>query len=306
MAVKTKGAFGWSRCARIENAHAELIVTLEVGPRVLSYKTAGGVNVLWVDEADAGKSGEKAFKGRGGHRLWVAPETDRTYAPDNGAVEFTPREPNAAVFVTPSTDPWRIRKELTVSLGMESSAVMLTHRLTNESKEPVKIASWALTIMTPGGFEIIPQPPLGEHGKEFLPNRVIVPWTYTDFSDPRWTFGRRFFLLRPKAGTGSTKLGFAHRPRWVGWVRNDTLFIKVFEYEDGAVYPDLGCNFETFTKGDFLELESLSPLKALAPGESVSHTEMWHLFSGVKAPDAADEAELDRWLKPFLSLAGIV
>lgn len=306
MSVKNIPAFGWAHCAQIANSQAELLVTLDVGPRVLSYKTPGGENVLWVDEADAGKSGEKGFKGRGGHRLWISPENERTYAPDNDAVQFESRAPNAGVFVTPPVDPWRIRKEVTVSLGTEGSAVMLAHRLTNEGHEPATIASWALTIMRPGGYEIIPQPPLGEHGKEFLPNRVIVPWTYSDFSDPRWKFGQRFFLLTPRAGTLPTKLGFAHRPRWIGWVRNDTLFIKVFEYEDGAVYPDLGCNFETFSEGDFLELESLSPLKTLAPGESVSHTEMWHLFSGVKPPDAADEAALERWLRPFLSLAGIV
>jgi hypothetical protein len=306
MPIKTVPAFGWSRCAQLSNGHAELLVTLEVGPRVLSYRTVGGENVLRVDEADAGKSGEKEFKGRGGHRLWVSPETERTYTPDNGPVDFQAREPNAGVFVTPSSDPWRIRKELSISLGTDNTSVMLAHKLTNESREPVTIASWALTIMTPGGYEIIPQPPLGEHGNEFLPNRVIVPWTYTDFSDPRWKFGRRFFLLTPEVGGPPTKLGFAHRPRWVGWVRGDTLFIKVFEYEDGQMYPDLGCNFETFSKSDFLELESLSPLRKLSPGESVSHTEMWHLFSGVKAPDPSDEAALERWLAPFLSLAGIV
>lgn len=306
MPVRISPAFGWARCARIDNPRAELLVTLDVGPRVLSYKARGGENVLRVNEAEAGKSGEKAFQDRGGHRLWVSPETERSYAPDNEPVTFEVRDANAAHFANPASDPWHIRKELTVSLGTENSAVMLQHRLTNEGRDPVTIASWALTIMAPGGYEIIPQPPLGEHGKEFLANRVIVPWTYTDFSDPRWKFGQRFFLLTPKSDAPPTKLGFAHRPGWVGWLRQDTLFLKIFEFEDGAVYPDFGCNFETFSKGDFLELESLSPLKTLSPGESVGHTETWHLFTGIPAPDPRDEVALERWLSPFLSFTGII
>jgi hypothetical protein len=221
-------------------------------------------------------------------------------------VNFESPGSNTAVFVNLASAPAQIRKELVVSLATEDSAVTLQHRLTNEGRNPVTIASWALTIMAPGGSAVIPQPPLGKHGKEFLPNRVMVPWTYTDLSDSRWKFGQRFFLLTPKDGAPPTKLGLAHRPGWVGWIRQDTLFLKVFAFEEGAPYPDFGCNFETFSQNDFLELESLSPLKTLQPGESVGHTETWRLFTGLSAPDPRDEIALERWLAPFLSRAGIV
>ena len=306
MPVEICPAFGWARCARINNSHAELLVTLDVGPRVLSCKLADGENLLWVDDAEAGKIGEPTYQVRGGHRLWASPETDETYAPDNGPVDFQPLGSAAASFANPASATSPIRKELVISLGTAQSVVTLRHRLTNEGTEPKTIASWALTIMAHGGYEIIPQPPLGEHGKEFLPNRVIVPWTYTDFSDARWKFGKRFFLLTPRSGAPPTKLGFAQRSGWAGWVREKTLFLKVFDFEQDAHYPDFGCNFETFSKSDFLELESLSPLKTLQTGESVGHTETWHLFAGESAPDPADENALDRWLAPFLSQAGIV
>lgn len=306
MPVKISPAFGWARCARIDNSQIELLVTIDVGPRVLTCQTRGGENVLGVNEAEAGKSGERTFQDRGGHRLWVSPETERSYAPDNEPVTLEIRGPNSVRFENPAAEPWRVRKELTVSLPTENSTAILEHRLTNEGEHPVTIASWALTIMAPGGFEIIPQPPLGEHGQEFLPDRVIVPWRYTDFSDSRWKFGRRFFLLTPKTGAPPTKLGLAHRPCWVGWLRRETLFLKTFEFENGALYPDFGCNFETFSKSDFLELESLSPLKTLRPGESVGHTETWHLFTGTSIPDAHDEVALEQWLAPFLSRAGII
>ena len=50
----------------------------------------------------------------------------------------------------------------------------------------------------------------------------------------------------------------------------------------GPHTPDNGCNFETFTNSDMLELESLGPPTTLAPGASVTHREDWYLFDGVK------------------------
>jgi hypothetical protein len=238
--------------------------------------------------------------------MWVAPEGEKTSPPDNAPVQWQFIEPNGVKAASPLADPWRIRREMTVSLATDSPAVMIQHHAKNEGAEPVTIASWGLTIMAPGGWEIMPQPLLGVHGRELLPNRVIVPWTYTDLSDDRWKIGKRFWLLFPKADRPSAKLGFSHRDRWVGWVRGETLFIKTFDYEEGAPYPDLGCNYETFTKGDFLELETLSPLRTLMPGQSVSHTETWHLFGGVRAPDPLDEAALEKWLQPFLAQIGIL
>ena len=53
--------------------------------------------------------------------------------------------------------------------------------------------------MRPEGLEIIPQPPLGEHPRDLLPNRGVVLWAYTDLSDLRLTLGTKFWLLRQAA-----------------------------------------------------------------------------------------------------------
>lgn len=305
MPAEIISALGWRNVARLFNGTAEVLVTLDVGPRILSYKLDGGENLLRVYEEQSGKSGEAEFVVRGGHRIWVSPETDRTYVPDNGPAKSELKQPAGLRAETPADAKWGVKKEMTVSLAGDTSSVMIEHRATNESREPVTIATWGLTIMAPGGWEIIPQPPLGKHGDEFLPNRVIVPWTYTDLSDERWRIGRRFWTLTPKAGAPPTKLGFAHRERWVAYVLGRTLFLKGFDYEDGADYPDLGCNYETFSKGDFIELESLSPLRTLSPGQSVSHTETWHLFGDIQSPDPLDEKALEQWLQPYLVKTGL-
>ena len=59
----------------------------------------------------------------------------------------------------------------------------------------------------------------------------------------------------------------------------------------GRQYPDYGCNLEVFTNPDFLEVETLGPLCALAPGESVSHVERWWLFGSVPP------GEGEKWIR---------
>ena len=92
MPNNTVTAFGWDQCARLANAQTELLVSLDVGPRILSYKTEGSANALGHLPEELGASGEPEFRVRGGHRLWVAPETEISYAPDNGPVNFEFRD----------------------------------------------------------------------------------------------------------------------------------------------------------------------------------------------------------------------
>ena len=294
-----KTAFGgWANCLRVANEHTELIVTLEVGPRIISYHyLPGGKNVLKTNAEELGKSGEDHFVARGGHRIWTAPENELTYRPDNSPVTFSVLPDG--VHLENLAGP--IKKELTVTLAAETSAVTLAHRATNMGTEPVTLATWAITVMEPGGLEIIPRPPLGEHPRDLLPDRVLVLWPYTDTSDDRWRWGREFITLRQTAHSSPTKLGLRHRRGWVGYLMRSALFIKTVAFEDGATYPDFGCNFETFTNAQMLELETLSPLRTLAPGESVGHTEGWQLFGSLPEPGSLKESALAEWLAPFLA-----
>src|SRR5947209_10063172 len=83
---------GWPNCYRISNREVELIVTSDVGPRVIRYGFVGGQNLFKEFADQLGKSGENSWQGRGGHRLWIAPEKlPETYALDNHAVKVATR-----------------------------------------------------------------------------------------------------------------------------------------------------------------------------------------------------------------------
>ncbi len=77
------------------------------------------------------------------------------------------------------------------------------------------------------------------------------------------------------------------------------------EFDEHARYPDLGCNFETFTNEEMLEVEALGPLVDLGPGASTSHTEHWQLFSEVTRPPDGDDDAIADWIAPHLARAGL-
>ncbi len=306
MKIEPTAFGGWANCLRIANEHAELIITLDVGPRVLCYShLPGGKNVLKASAEELGKVGEAEFAARGGHRIWLAPENERTYFPDNSPVTHELLS-NGVRLENPAQAPWQIKKELKITLAAETSEVTLEHRATNAGTEPATLATWGITVMEPGGLEIIPRPPFGEHPRDLLPNSIQVLWPYTDTADDRWRWGREFITLRQTPHSSPTKLGLMHRMKWVGYLTRHALFIKTFGYEEGATYPDFGCNFETFTSAQMLEIETLSPLRTLAPGESVGHTESWRLFGSIPEPHSLKEDALADWLEPFLSKMGLL
>lgn len=291
---------GWRRNLRLFNDSAELIITLDVGPRIISYRAGDGESILGTLSEQMGGVGETECLIRGGHRLWIAPEIPEiTCDKDNFPVDYEETQ-EGHCFSSRQRKPVAVKKTLVVRLNPNDSGTTIEHRLTNEGDEPVPLSSWGLTIMAAGGSAIIPQPPLIPHPEGLLPNRGMILWPYTDLSDPRWTLGRDFFMLRQSSDGSPTKMGLTHREGWVAYLLDDQLFIKGLPCVQGGQYPDGGCNFETFTDARILEIESLSPLAEVEPGESIGHTEQWFLFDHIDPAEITSEEALAEWITPFV------
>jgi len=65
---------GWPNCYRVSNGDIELIVTGDVGPRIIRFGFVGGQNLFKEFSDQLGRSGEDKFQLRGGDRVWKAPE----------------------------------------------------------------------------------------------------------------------------------------------------------------------------------------------------------------------------------------
>jgi len=292
MAVEQIAWGGWDNCVRLSNDHVELIATLDVGPRVVYFALKGGENVVYVDEEALGQTGGDEWNMYGGHRLWHAPEDSvRTYVPDNAPVEMT-KLSDKSVRLQPALEAATgIQKAITFTLGA-GATVHVEHEMQNQGMWDVDLAIWGITVMRTGGTAIIPLPERGEHPRDLLPNTRIISWSYTDFSDPRWTMGYEYILLRQDTERPiPQKIGVELPAGWLGYANGGTLFVKEIAYDASATYPDMGCNAELFTNDWMLEVESLSPMLKLGAGESATHVETWHLFPNVESPQNDEDVK---------------
>lgn len=277
---------GWDNCYRLTNSKVDLIVTADVGPRIIRFGFIGQANEFKELASDVGKTGGEKWRIYGGHRLWHAPEAmPRSYVPDNNPVEVVARM-NSLHMVQAVEPLTGIQKELEITLDEYTAHARIVHCLSNLGPWPVELAVWCLTALDPGGTAIFPLPPRAPHSDEHLvPASSLALWSYTDLSDPRLVLGKRFILLRQDPDIREPqKIGLSVLDGWVAYARADHLFVKKFIYQPGAVYPDMGSSCESWTNHEFLELETLSPLTLLKPGEKTEYAEDWYLLEGVPQP----------------------
>jgi hypothetical protein len=177
-----------------------------------------------------------------------------------------------------------ISRSIEIQLSQERAAVTLTHHLHNESTESVTLAPWALTMLPLGGLAIMPQPVGNIDPGGFIPNRVLAFWPFARVQDLRLKLGDDYILLQAQPALSPIKLGTFNQHGWLGYAMHGILFIKRFEPFQGANFPDWGCNAELYCCDQFIELESLGPLKDLGLGGSVLHKETWEIYENLDQP----------------------
>ena len=288
---------GWNNAYKLSNEAVQLVVTSDVGPRILFYGFRNGENQLHEVSEDAGKTGGSEFRLYGGHRLWVSLEVERTYYPDNAPVAVS--QQGTAVRFTAQREELHpgsnLQKELEIELAETGSHVRIAHRISNHDARSTVLAPWSPTMMRAGGRAILPLSPRIAMDKDhYLPVGVFGMWSFTDFADPRWVLGTSYIQLQQMAkSSGRFKEqmgGIYNASGWGAYFCRGELFVKRAAVISGARYPDFGCNFEVFTNPDFLELETLGPLVDLQSGEVVEHVEHWWLFGHVAS------GETEEWI----------
>lgn len=263
------------------NGDTRLIVSTDFGPRILHYSLDGGENILgWHPDLKV-ETALGTWKPYGGHRLWLAPECmPLSYVPDDDAVEYE-IDGERSVRLFQKNDPnSKTQRSMTVSLAAAGSKVFIGHSITNTGETEIELATWAITIMAPGGTVIVPNEPLASYDADSLrPVRTISLWPYTDLSDPRLMFETGSIRLRVDASVCTPlKFGVLNKQGWAAYVWKNVRFLKTFKFLDGPKYPDMNSNNEIYTDGSFIEIETLSPLTNLLPGETVGHSEQWELL----------------------------
>jgi len=300
LTIEKQNFKGWPNSWRVSNGEVELIVTGDVGPRIMRFGFVDGQNFFKEFAGQMGTSGEDTWQPRGGHRIWIAPEDPvMSYAPDNAPCKIAVHD-GVLDATAPVEALTGLEKKISVKMAAEGASVEVTHQIRNAGTKPYTLATWILTMMAQGGYGIHRFPPRGTHPEVLAPTNPLVMWAFTHLDDPRWTFTKKYLVLRQDPHNAvPQKLGTFNPHTWGAYLLNSELFLKRYEAAgDPAQYPDFGCSYETFTNADILELETLGPMTTLAPGESVTHIERWSAHRPVTISHWTDQ-ELDRALAPI-------
>ncbi len=294
----TYGEYG--QCYSLSNDTVRVVVTADVGPRVICYQMLGGQNVFSEMDPSVSTRNDKDWHIYGGHRFSHAPEMlPRTYTPDNTPVKVEIVGIDAVKFTPDLEKQNGIQRELLVRLDESGTGVEVTHTLTNMGRWEIELAPWALTVVKPGGEAWIPNEPFVSQGDNLLPTRNMAIWGYTDLGDSRWTFGTKYIRLKCDAKRPTAqKIGIENKQGWVGYLNDGILFINRFGYRPDKTYTDRSSNCEFYTAGNFMEIESLGYLQKLDVGKSATHVERWYLFTNVKA--LKSDNDLEKVMIPLL------
>lgn len=265
----------WGKVLWLQNNTLELGVALEFGIRIVHLSCIGCENLFYEQPGDLsdGYTTDAGWRLYGGHRIWMAPESDDTYFPDNGPVEYSLTA--NGVRITQGIDPLLgVRKRLEITF-LDDGGVQLYQSLENVSERTICGASWGVNTLDAGGVAEICF--TSDNRRGYTPHRVVSLWSDTNLHDPRLSFEKEKLTARYMPSPDYLKLGLYCIDGRVTFVNKGQQLTLLFDTEQRQLYPDNGCNFELYMCSDFVELETLGINKNVLPGQSTGHRETWYL-----------------------------
>jgi len=267
----------WQHAYKVVAGSVEMIIVTEIGPRILSLRVGDQPNILYVADATPKRDQWCIY---GGHRIWMAPESEATMAPDN--VPCTVTVTNGEIVVETPVDPLsKLQKVLVVSAV--GNAFRVRNIIRNTGSLLATGAVWALTCVRPDSKVFFPW---GRPGNWRM--KKICYWASwcggkqtSNVQSPQWQPTEELFIIDPTGEVG--KVGTSGHEGWLGAVfpAANTTFYKCFSYQEGAAYTDDGCAIQSYTCKRMIEMETLSPFGVFQPGEELAHEEIWLAREGL-------------------------
>ena len=269
--IKNHAIYG--KCLFADNGIIEVGIPLDFGLRVGHFSFVGEKNVFFEQPNDMEKfTTDKGWRIRGGHRLWIAPESPLTYCPDNEPISYTVS--GDTITLVQKEDPW-LHIIKTFTLKFDGAKLEVVHRIENLSEDELECSLWAISVMAAGGTEYIDFE-RRDGGMDHW--HRISTWDYTSLGDPRATYTRDEIKIRHLPVDERYKIGVGHPFGPVRYENDGVVFKKYFAVEKDKIYPDANVSYETFFSQYMVEMESLSPLGRIGKGERMEHSEVWELL----------------------------
>lgn len=296
----------FGKCVKISNGIIDVVVTVDFGPRIISFGFSGKENLFYQDterkykipisNPDITDETEPTFYFYGGHRLWLSPERSaKTIYPDNAPIVYSVL-PDGVCFSQPKQKATNIQAGFEIIMGEDAADIMVVHTAKNCSKEPQACGLWPITMLSGDGLIILPQNT--DNNNFYRPNRTLVFWPNTDIRDERIYYGNRFVTIR-QTGKNETplRIGSNNVFGWAAFAGHNYTFMKRYVHSSQAVYPDFGSSCEISLQKDFVEMQSLSPMYRVEPGQGIKHVENLSVFQTRNSVNPEDENGIAKYIE---------
>jgi hypothetical protein len=292
---------GW-QALRMSNGLVTLIAVPDIGGRIMEYKL-NGHPFLWTNPEEYGRTydpprteSERVWHNFGGYKVWPAPQSEWRgpgdpvgSALDGGKwtgeiVRATGQVGEIRLTSPPDPDVTGLQITRTVRLYSGGTRVEVAETFSNVSDRDIHWSVWDVT-QVPGSLAsnssadeesriYFPLNPSSKHPNGYV--KLIED----PAGDAQWEVLKDEGLMRVSYQGQAGKIGADSRAGWIGHVDeiHNMAFVKRFEVAKLQEHPDQGSTVEVYTSGpplSYMEVEVLSELIPLKPGESHTVTREW-------------------------------
>ncbi|MGQ9732226.1 MAG: DUF4380 domain-containing protein [Candidatus Zipacnadales bacterium] len=292
---------GWQGL-RMSNGLIVLVAVPEIGGRIMEYKL-NGHPFLWTNPEEYGRLYEppktetdRQWHNFGGYKLWPAPQSEWGGPPDpigslldggkwTGEIVTDHGQIGEIRLISPP-DPSVTGLQITrtVRLFAGSTRVEVAETLSNVSDHDIRWSAWDVT-QVPGSLSSNSK--ADQESRIYFPlnPQTKMPGGYVKLlddsaGDAQWEVLRESNLMRVSYRGALGKIGADSQGGWIAHVDeiHNMAYIKRFDVAKLAEYPDRGSTVEVFTSNthSYMEVEVLSELIGLKPGESYTVTRNWY------------------------------
>lgn len=266
---------GWPGSWLLSNGHVWTAVVPSLG-RVMQFGFVNDAGVFWENPKTLSQpmtTNPWAITGSfGGDKTWPAPQSAWNWPPpdvfDREAVTARPVA-GGLVLESGVSPSFGIRTVRRVELLTGEPVMRITTTYHKLQGEPVEVGVWVITQMKNPTAMYLPIPLQSQ-----FPNGHSEQWGIpAKFLSRK---GQQLSLIRDPQT--SHKIG--NDADSVTW--QNARFTLTIESPRiaGATYPDQGCSMEIYTNGgdtEYIELETLGPLRRLSVGDTLSATNIYRL-----------------------------
>jgi len=274
----------------LDNGVVRLGVSPGVG-RVVDFGLSGGENLIWINtqaaytDATPGVAVEnQRYANLGGDKLWPTAQPlwklatgNDNWPPDGvldgGAWQLLDQTDHSVTLQSQLSPHYGVVVLRSFTLTPGQAQVKIQNVIQRVHANPIPVSAWTITqVKKPNAvvFDIADDAPdLGE------PVRPLTDDTAAKVQGYVHMLGSNQMAAWKQQGEAWAKLGTFGR--WVAAVYDDVTFLQETDFDPHGAYPELS-SAQAYHAADYTELELLSPMLQLAPGQTLQNTVVWTLI----------------------------